>query len=182
MSVNLKAPLLALTGVVLVTMAFGAAPKKARIGSGQPINIYAHTIEMDDKTGIAWYRGDVSITDGEFSIKADRVQVLMREGEIEIFKAFGEPVDIKRRASATQPEIKAKSLRAIYNVKTQKLDMFGNVELYQQGSELRCAEVHYDMQTGRFVGKANQDQERCYVVMKPKDKEEQTTGKGAGNQ
>lgn len=182
MSANLKALLLALIGVVFVTMASGAAPEKARMGSGQPINIYAHTIEIDDKTGVAWYRGDVSITDGEFSIKADRVQVLMREGEIEIFKAFGEPVDVKRRASATQPGIKAKSQRAIYNVKTQKLDMFGKVELYQQGSELRCAEVHYDMQTGRFVGKGDQDQERCYVVMQPRDKEEHPTGKGAGNQ
>jgi lipopolysaccharide export system protein LptA len=182
MSVDLKALLLALTGVVLVTTAFGAAPKKARMDSGRPINIYARTIEFDDKTGVAWYRGDVSITDGELSIKADRVQVLTREGEIEIFKAFGDPVDIKRRASGTQPEIKAKSQRAIYNTKTQKLDMFGKVELYQQGSELHCAEVHYDMQTGRFVGKADQDQERCYVVMQPKDKEEQTTGKGAINQ
>lgn len=182
MCVNLKTFLLTLIGAVFVTAASGAAPKKARMGSGQPINIYAQTIEMDDKTGVAWYRGDVSITDGEFSIRADRVQVLMREGEIEIFKAFGEPVDVERRSSDTQPGIKAKSQRATYNVKTQKLDMFGKVELYQQGSELRCAEVHYDMQTGRFVGKGDQDQQRCYVLMRPKNEEGRTAGKGTDNQ
>jgi lipopolysaccharide export system protein LptA len=179
MSVTLKTLLLALIGAIFVTMASGAVPKKARTGSGQPINIYARTIEINDKTGVAWYRGDVYITDGEFSIKADRVQVLMREDEIEIYKAFGDPVDIERRSSDTQAGIKAKAQRAIYNVKTQKLDMFGKVELYQQGSELRCAEVHYDMQTGHFVGKG--DQERCYILVQPRDKEGRMSEKGASN-
>ena len=183
MSVKLKTLLLPLIGALRATAPCGAAPKKnASSGSAQPINIYAQTSEMNDKTGVAWYRGDVSISDGEFSIKADRVQVLMREGEIELFKAFGEPVDVERQSSDTQPGIKAKSQRAIYNVKTQKLDMFGKVELYQQGSELRCAEVHYDMQTGRFVGKGDEGQERCYVLMRPKKGEGRTAGKGADNQ
>ncbi len=135
--------------------------------SDKPINIYARTIEVDDKTGIAWYRGDVSITDGEFFLKADRVQVITREREIEIFNAFGNPVDVKRRAADQQIVMTAKALRATYNVKTQKLDMFDNVELRQPGSELRCAEVHYDVQTGKFFGKGDEAGGRCSVLMQP---------------
>lgn len=143
------------------------APKTPSIS--KPVNIYARTIEIDDKTGIAWYRGDVSITDGEFFIKADRVQVITHDREIEVFNAFGAPVDVKRRAADQQIVMTAKSLRATYNVKTQKLDMFDNVELHQQGSELRCAEVHYDVQTGRFFGKGDDTQGRCSVLMQPRN-------------
>ena len=180
MSVNLKILLL----TVAVTLAFAAAvpavtPKEARIGSKQPINIFARTIEIDDKTGIAWYRGDVTITDGEFTLKADRVQVIMREGDIEIFKAFGDPVDVKRRSANIQQQMKARAKRATYNVITQKLDMFGTVELYQEGSELHCAEVHYDMKTGRFVGKGDKDQGRCYILMRPRNKEQRAAEKEA---
>lgn len=141
-------------------------PKTLR--AGKPVNIYARTIEIDEKTGIAWYRGDVSITDGELFLKADRVQVITRDREIEIFNAFGAPVDVKRRAADQQIVMTAKALRATYNVKTQKLAMFDNVELRQGGSELRCAEVHYDVQTGQFFGKGDETQERCSVVMQPR--------------
>ena len=138
------------------------------LNSNKPINIYARTIEIDDKTGIAWYRGDVSITDGEFFLKADRVQVITREREIEIFHAFGNPVDVKRHGPNQQIVMSARALRATYNVKTQKLDMFQDVELRQQGSELRCAEVHYDVQTGKFFGKGDEAEGRCSVLMQPR--------------
>jgi lipopolysaccharide export system protein LptA len=157
-------------GCVLLTWASAASAANASktLSSDKPINIYARTIELDDKTGIAWYRGDVSITDGEFFIKADRVQVITRDREIEIFNAFGNPVDVKRRAADQQIMMTAKALRATYNVKTQKLDMFENVELHQPGSELRCAEVHYDVQTGKFFGKGDDAKGRCSVLMQPR--------------
>jgi lipopolysaccharide export system protein LptA len=163
-------------GCVLLVWA-GAAPAASTsktFSNDKPVNIYARTIEIDDKTGIAWYRGDVSITDGEFFLKADRVQVITRNREIEIFNAFGNPVDVKRRAADQQIMMTAKALRATYNVKTQKLDMFENVELHQQGSDLRCAEVHYDVQTGKFLGKGNEAERRCSVVMQPRTAKPQT--------
>jgi lipopolysaccharide export system protein LptA len=157
----------------LVSATFAGNPSKT-FSSDKPVNIYARTIEIDEKTGIAWYRGDVSITDGEFFLKADRVQVITRDREIEIFNAFGAPVDVKRRAPDQQIVMTAKALRATYNVKTQKLDMFDHVELHQQGSELRCAEVHYDVQTGRFFGKGDEAEGRCSVLMQPRTNQPKT--------
>jgi lipopolysaccharide export system protein LptA len=133
-----------------------------------PIQVYANSIDIDDRTGIAWYRGDVAVTDGTFSLKADSVEVKMQNGEIEVFRAFGKPVNVEHRSPETHEVMRAKADRATYNVKTQKLDMFDNVRITQQDSELRCAQVHYDLEARRFLGKGNA-QARCYMTFQPVD-------------
>ncbi len=171
-----RGPIAARTGATLVfallvlvplvqIMAAGKQP-----AAGAPIQIYARTIEIDERAGIAWYRGDVSITDGTFTLKADTVEVRMREGEIELYKAFGRPVEVERRTPGSNDVLRAKSLRAVYHAANQKLDMYEEVRVFQQGSELRCAQLHYDLQAQRFVAEGGERGERCYVLFQPKDK------------
>ncbi|MFQ5934816.1 MAG: lipopolysaccharide transport periplasmic protein LptA [Acidiferrobacterales bacterium] len=175
MSTKPHISLLAALAVAWLIIPVSASAKS--IGSGAPVKVYARTIEIDERTGVAWYRGDVSVTDGAFFLKADTVEVQMRDGDIEIFKAFGKPVDIEHHSPETKEVVNAKADRATYHVKSQKLEMFGNVELHQQGSELRCAELHYNLKTGQFFAKGDGAQGRCYMFVRPKKKQDKGTRK-----
>jgi lipopolysaccharide export system protein LptA len=156
---------------LLLALAVAASAWAERMDKGAPIQIYARTIEIDQRTGIAVYRGDVTMTDGTITLKADTVRVYTQNGQIEVFKAFGKPVDVESRDPVTHQVTRAKAERAIYYASTQKLDMFDNVQLFKQDSELRCAELHYDMLSQQFLAKGDgSDRGRCYVLFQPQSK------------
>ncbi len=155
----------------LTTLVFAQAALAAGPGTKAPLRVYARTIEIDDRAGTASYRGEVNMTDGALTLKADSVEATMREGELELFKAVGRPVEIEHRSPDTGEVLRAKSARAVYHAITEKLDMYGDVRLFQQGSELRCAQLHYDLQTHRLIAQGGEAEGRCYVLVQPKDKD-----------
>lgn len=150
--------------VQATALSAGSTPKA-------PLHVYARTIEIDDRAGTALYRGEVSMTDGALTLKADTVEATMREGELELFKAVGRPVEIEHRSPDTGEVTRAKSARVIYHAISEKLDMYGDVRFFQAGSELRCAELHYDLQTDRLLAQGGGRDGRCYVLVQPKDKD-----------
>ncbi|MFQ5993958.1 MAG: lipopolysaccharide transport periplasmic protein LptA [Acidiferrobacterales bacterium] len=136
--------------------------------TGEPIRVYARTIEMDDRTGVAVYKGDVSMVDGALSIEADLVKAKMKGGEIDTFDAFGKPVTVDHRPAANADDaMHATSDRLKYYVIAGKLDMFGNVRLQQRGSELRCPELNYDLKTRKVVATGVKEQRRCSIFLAP---------------
>lgn len=142
----------------------------------EPIKVYAQTIEIDDRTGTALYLGDVSLTDGVLSIKADKIEAKFIEGEIETFHAYGKPTTVDNRPEEIEQEMHATADRLKYYVKSRKLDLFGNVTLLQGESKLRCPEMHYDLDARRFLAKGNDAQGRCFISIQPKDRSDADTG------
>ncbi len=142
----------------------------ADVRKNEPIKVYAQTIEIDDRNGTALYRGDVSLTDGVLSIKADKIEAKFVEGEIETFHAYGKPIIVDNRPEEAEQEMHATADRLKYYVKSRKLDLFGSVTLLQGESKLRCPEMHYDLDARRFLAKGNDAQGRCFISIQPKDR------------
>ena len=58
----------------------------------QPIRVQADSAELDDKQGVAVYRGGVVITQGTLKITGDTVTITQNaQGDIEIFTSVGKP-------------------------------------------------------------------------------------------
>ncbi len=163
--------LLALVLAQATALSAGSTEKKA------PLHVYARTIEIDDRAGTALYRGQVSMTDGALTLKADRVEATMRDGELEVFTAVGKPVEIEHRSPDTGEVLRARSTRVVYHAMSEILDMYGDVRLFQDGSELRCAQLHYELQTHRLLAQGGENGGRCYVLVQPKDKNAGTAKK-----
>src|SRR5690554_7405256 len=70
------------TGFSLLSSLAHALPSDSQ----QPIHVKADSAEMDDKRGVAIYRGDVIITQGTLKITGDTVTItLNNEGDIDVF-------------------------------------------------------------------------------------------------
>lgn len=158
------------TGIAIPTAINAADTKKA-----EPIKVYAQTIEIDDRSGTALYLGDVSLTDGVLSIKADKIEAKFVEGEIKTFHAYGKPIIVDNRPEEVEQEMRATADRLKYYVKSRKLDLFGNVTLLQGESKLRCPEMHYDLDARRFRAKGNDAQGRCFISIQPRDRSDKDT-------
>ncbi len=146
------------------------------LDSGLPIQVYARTIEMNDRTGVTVYRDEVSIVDGPLSIDADLAKTRTVKGQIEIFSAFGKPVVINHVPADKKKKLHATAARVDYYVESQQLEMFGDVRLEQAGSELRCPELKYDLKAGRFVAKGDSTQRRCSIFIAPKNRARSNSG------
>jgi lipopolysaccharide export system protein LptA len=67
---------MSVVGIVATGFAIPAAIDAADTNKNEPIKVYAQTMEIDDRAGTALYRGDVSLTDGVLSIKADKIETI----------------------------------------------------------------------------------------------------------
>ena len=120
---------MSVVSIVVTGFAIPAAIDAADTKKNEPIKVYAQTIEIDDRTGTALYRGDVSLTDGVLSIKADKIEATFVEGEIETFYAYGRPITVDNRPEEIEQEMQATVDRLNYYVNSLKLDLFCNVTI-----------------------------------------------------
>jgi lipopolysaccharide export system protein LptA len=119
----------------------------ARNDEDEPIRINARSVEANEKTGTAVYRGNVIVEQGRLSIKADRVEIRAKNNQTELIQATGTPVKLRQQPDATTEEIQAEAKRMDYRVSTRKLDMIGEVSL-RRGEDLFTGSVlHYDLDT-----------------------------------
>jgi lipopolysaccharide export system protein LptA len=161
----------ALLPVIYFLLWLAAAPitHAARNDEDEPIHIHARSVEANEKTGTAVYRGNVVAEQGRLSIKADRVEIRARNNQTELIQATGSPVKLRQQPDATSEEIQAEAKRVDYHVSTGKLEMIGEVSL-RRGDDLFTGNMlHYDLDT-RSLSASGDDQSdgRIHAVIQPR--------------
>lgn len=135
----------------------------------EPIRINARSVEVNEKTGTAVYRGNVVAEQGRLSIKADRVEIRARNNQTELIQATGSPVKLRQQPDATSDEIQAEAKRVDYHVSTGKLDMIGEVSLRRGDDLFTGSLLHYDLDTRSLSASGDdQDDGRIHAVIQPR--------------
>ena len=150
--------------------------------ANEPIRINARSVEANEKTGTAVYRGNVVAEQGRLSIKADRMEIRAKNHQTELILATGSPVKLRQQADATSEEIQAEAKRIDYHVSTRKLDMIGEVSL-RRGDDLFTGSVlHYDLDTQSLTATGDdQDDGRIHAVIQPRKQTAPPTSNPAPN-
>lgn len=153
----------------LLTLMVGTMAQAASLEQDEPIRIDARSVEANDKTGAMVYSGNVVIEQGRLSIRADRVEIMTRQGRTELVRATGKPAKLRQRAAGEDEEVRAEANRVDYRVSLGKIDMRGGVSL-RRGEDLFTADVlHYDLNT-KSLSAAGDDKGdgRVHAVIQPK--------------
>lgn len=148
----------------------------------EPIRINARSVEANEKTGAAVYRGNVVAEQGRLSIKADRVEIRAKNNQTELIQATGSPVKLRQQPDAASEEIQAEAKRVDYHVSTRKLDMIGEVSL-RRGDDLFTGNVlHYDLDA-QSLNATGDDQSdgRVHAVIQPRKQTAAPTSHPAPN-
>ena len=130
---------------------FGAAAQEAtlafeglRSGAGQPVEITADVLSVNQKDSTASFTGNVLVIQGELRLSADEVLVDYLQGDkskIDKLHANGHVL------LATSSEA-AEAENAVYSLTTKQIEMTGNVLLTQKDSAITGQKLTVDLATG----------------------------------
>ncbi len=132
-----------------------------------PIQISADRIEIDQKTGMAYYRGHVTFVQGGLRITAAKAEANMHNNVIRTVFAQGNPITFLQRVPAPGQDIYGTALRLKYYASEQRLDLYDNVHFRQGSDSLHSARLHYNIATGTMTAVAGSAQEQVHVVIQP---------------
>ncbi|MDM8348259.1 lipopolysaccharide transport periplasmic protein LptA [Pseudomonas sp. sp1636] len=142
----------------------------------QPIRVQADSAELDDRQGVAVYRGDVIITQGTLKITGDTVTITQNtQGDIEVFTSVGKPAYYEQKPSADKQIVKAYGLTIQYFAANERIILVDQAKVIQEGNTFEGEKIVYDTQrqivnAGRATGtNVTTPRPRIDMVIQPKN-------------
>jgi len=129
----------------LVACYFAATPLYAKTGDrNQRIDIKADKTEYLSKTGVQRLSGNVEITQGTMSIKANEISVYLKDNRLARIEGSGAPIRFEQENDAGEPVVgEANSID--YNAIGGTLVLTGNARLTQPRQELNSGRIVFDL-------------------------------------
>ena len=155
----------------------------------QPIHIQADTAELDDRQGVAVYRGDVVITQGTLKITGDTVTITQdANGEVEVFTSIGKPAYYEQKPAVDKEIVQAYGLTIQYFAANERIILIDQAKVIQEGNTFEGEKIVYDTQrqivnAGRATNvDVTSPRPRVDMVIQPRKKEEPATEAPAAEQ
>ncbi len=166
-------PLILSLGAALGSAAAWALPSDRE----QPIRIQADSAELDDRQGVAVYRGSVIITQGTLKITGDTVTITQTaSGDIDVFTSVGKPAYYEQKPAADKEIVKAYGLTIQYFSSNERIVLIDQAKVIQEGNTFEGEKIVYDTQrqivnAGRATGtNVSVPRPRIDMIIQPKNK------------
>ena len=135
------------------------APARAeKADREKPISFSAEQpAEVDFEKRIGTLRGNVVITQGTLTIRADRIDFRQNADNSLSATAFGNPVSFRQKKDDADEYFEGYAQRAVYDGQKQLLELFDRALLKQGSDEIRSNYVSYNSSTGIFKAEGRPD-------------------------
>jgi len=125
----------------------------------KPINFSAEQpAEVDFEKRVGTLRGNVVITQGTMTIRADRIDFKQNADNSLSATAFGNPVSFRQKKDDSDEYYEGYAQRAVYDGQKQLLELFDRALLKQGNDEIRSNYISYNTSTGAFKAEGRPDQ------------------------
>ncbi|GIX28631.1 MAG: lipopolysaccharide export system protein LptA [Burkholderiales bacterium] len=177
------APLLAAAALACGT-ALAQAPKPDR---EQPVYLEADSGTFDDAKKTAVFTGNVVLTQGTLTIRADRLVVTQSADGFQRGVAYGDPASFRQKREGTDEWIEGWAKRMEYDSRTETLELFEDARMRRGQDEVRGSYISYSAQTELFrvlgsakgENKASGSSGRVRAVIQPKSRDPQERAQGS---
>jgi len=124
----------------------------------KPINFSAEQpAEVDFEKRVGTLRGNVVITQGTTTIRADRIDFKQNPDNSLSATAYGNPVSFRQKKDDSDEYFEGFAQRAVYDGQKQVLELFDRALLKQGSDEIRSNYVSYNSGTGIFKAEGRPD-------------------------
>ena len=137
----------------------------------QPIQLEASRGQLDQKTGVSVYEGNVVITQGSMRLTADTVTIYVKDNNFQRMEAAGNPANLRYKPAADKPEIQGTSPRVEYDVAGAKVIMSGGARLVQGQDTFTGDRVEYDLKGDVVRARGAGDNGRIQFTIQPRTPE-----------
>ncbi len=141
-----------------------------RSDRNQPVTIKADQVEINEKTEISHYQGNVYLKQGTLIIKADSVFVYLSKGELSKIVIDGKPATFEQKPDDNKDIVKSSANHMEYYAPKQILILKQNARVIQGANNFSGDFIEYD--TLNSTVKANTDEgsdSRVHAIIHPKD-------------
>lgn len=161
----------------LAALALGAATEAYGLASDreQPIKLSADRVDMNQKTGLSKYVGNVVLVQGSLRIEADEVTVRFSGSEIDTVSGKGKPVTFRQRVDNQEEEVFGSALRLQYRAADNRLELYDQVTFRQGEDVFRTPVLRYDLASSKLTA-LGKSEDRVHSVIQPRK-----TGEDKGN-
>lgn len=133
--------------------------------SEKPIHITADTAELNDKTGVSIYRGNVEMVQGTTILTGDVITVYTNNGDV------NKMISVGNLATYTETTdegdiVYAESEEMIHNSLEKKVELFRKGKVTKTGNVIRSDYILYLTEEGLIDTGTTQD--RINIVIQPK--------------
>jgi len=141
----------------------------------QPIQVEADGADINDRTGVSVYTGNVIVTQGSIKINANKITVTQQDEKSDHILAEGKPVRFQQEVD-NQPElIKGRAQRTEYYMDSEMLYMTGDAILMQGKDTFRSDRITYDRVKAQVkAGSSAKGKQRVRISIQPRNKEEKS--------
>ncbi|HEX6137930.1 MAG TPA: lipopolysaccharide transport periplasmic protein LptA [Casimicrobiaceae bacterium] len=134
----------------------GAGAEKA--DRDKPIHFSAdQPAEVDFEKRIGTLRGNVVITQGTMTIRADKIDFKQNPDNSLSATAYGNPISFRQKKDDSDEYFEGYAQRAVYDGQKQTLELFDRALLKQGTDELRSNYISYNSATGIFKAEGRPD-------------------------
>lgn len=151
----------------LVATAAAALPEDRT----QPIHLEASRGQLDQKTGISVYEGNVTISQGSMRLVADTATIYVKDNNFQRMDAVGGPASLRYKPAADKPEIQGTSKRVEYDVLGGKVVMTGTVRVVQGQDVFNGERLEYDLKDDVIRAKGAGENGRIQFTIQPKSQD-----------
>lgn len=151
-----------------------ALPARAAQDKVLPVQIEANQAQLNDKTGISVYTGDVKITRGELVLTGSRLVITRQENRSDyIADLTGSPAHLNQGVTdQVEQPITGSAHEIRYLTADQVVTLKGDAVLHRQNDLLRGDTIRYDVQTDKIIANGQgAGNGRVRIIIHPKKKE-----------
>ena len=135
--------------------------------SEKPIQISADTAELNDKTGVSIYRGDVEMVQGTTILTGDTITVHIVNNEVSKIISVGE-LATYQETTDDGDIVHAEAEEMIYYREDKKVELFRKAQVTQLDNVIRSEYILYLTEEGFIDTGTNQD--RVNITIQPESK------------
>ncbi|MGH8665177.1 MAG: lipopolysaccharide transport periplasmic protein LptA [Burkholderiales bacterium] len=157
-------------------MAGTAAAERA--DRDKPINLEADRVTIDDAKKVSVFEGNVVLTQGTTTLKADRMTVREDAQGFQYGVAYGDLAYFRQKRDGVDEYIEGWAERIEYDGRAERVQLFDNARMKRGADEVRGSYISYDQPTEfyRVVGAqdntaGNHAPGRVRAVIQPKSKD-----------
>lgn len=135
--------------------------------SEQPIQISANTAELNDKSGVSIYRGDVVMIQGTTILKGDKITVYTENNAVSIIIAFGDLATYQETTDEGDV-VYAESEEMVHNANKNKIELFRQAKITQLGNVIRSEYIRYLTDQGLIDTGTKKDRVNITIIPQSK--------------
>jgi lipopolysaccharide export system protein LptA len=157
----------------------GAAAYAERADRDKPVNIEADRMLADDAKQTVEFEGRVVLTQGTFTLRADRITVRQDKEGFQFGVAVGNPATFREKRDGADEWIEGQAQRIEYDGRAQRVELFDQARVARDKDEVRGNYISYDQRGEVYRVQGAKDyrpeparDERVRAVIQPKKRDD----------